>query len=1448
MKKQLFLLLMLFIPIGMMAQLTHILEIDETTGLKWLQDYSTWDPEHPENNVKSGERYINVASGTNNITDPQGNVYGNSYFLKNGSLRPFIRNAVAANAGIPTTPSPKTLTESQIKALEYLNLTSVNIDNYADLKYLTGLKELQIKLNSANSASQKKKIYLSTLTQLTTLDFYRNSVGTSPFPAEKNYIVELDISNTQISNLNLTGYTFLEKLWIDNMPLPASMLNLSDKTRLKEFSAKNNTALSGTLDFSNCAALEKLNLSGATNLTGTLDLSGSRKIARIDLNGAAGITGLTLPADASSVTDLYIDVRGSGIEGQNPRYNLDLSGYPNLASIQVLGDVDYSGYTMNGVKEITIDLTGESNTTANVSYYPNLEKLTLIGVTGLTGLPSNSTKFTLDITESPDLPMSNIMAGLNAWTNLTELTFIDYDPSADQKDLDFHSLTSLEKLTIEGESESLIVPESLTSLTAKNTGLESLDLQAATGLVSLDLTDSDELVDMEMPTGAPATLNKLVLAGCKSLSEESWANFGHNYVNLTYIDISRTNHKGNAKRQNVVVGYNIKVDENNNRIIDPDNEDEIAAELNTVDLTHCPNLEYLDISATEVQYLDVHGLTNLKYLMLVPKRDYEGLLTFNNNSINEGKGLVKLDCSGCTNLKFIYFSVNEITNETIKNNPEAKVYKDYWDATESESRTYQQNSIKMIDAHGCTKLINLGCYNSPLTRLDVSGCTNLSWVSQQQGQMTTQAYERSGISACGNLVNFNCHRNLFDDINFITVPGTYGITAANPSGFVRTADDCARLKQLQVNGGSINYFENVHYIDEASKTLGYTLVQKALYTNRIKEIDLQYVTNLTHFFAADNLLRTLNFPDNWYYTLRQMEISNNRMTTLDMSKLNPFLLMGYEYNSNTGNYDRKGYSFQMKHQMTFRELDVIKGNHWIDETGHIVDVTGLSPHREDGENDLAVLYLPYGEDRSSITDLKLGDEDDDYYSTGEIYYETGGSDGVMDIIHITHEVTPGCIHGNRPDIYFMKTHDGAINASKDLDMHRKIMRYSCDTWLSKDKDGNDKMTATEYNRVQNDRGYEKDYILNEWPMLDVKIHIEPYVVYLNPQTRSPYDNIDYYSGTVCLSYEWEVPVGLEAYIVTGVREKGYLNADGTTQANSAFHMVKVGDAGDIIPKLLPVYLKSVPAYKGVVKADGTTPAKKWTLNNETKEWEETASDDPDGLSHAAGFYALHKNWDPDYLGWRNDKGYSHELNKLYINKHRKHNNIKQENWENPDGDPCCKPIYMDGEWKYLNSTEFEALLATNILECQSTLSTEPTDAMYYDTFNPDDKYHYSFTYQNTIDGKGIQWQVFSLGREQKAGTGYIGFWPYGGYSLSPHRCYIRKENVDIENIPDAADGMSFFFETITEPLPTDIKDSRTTIADKIDHSWYTISGARLQGEPTTPGVYIHEGKKVLIKK
>ena len=36
-------------------------------------------------------------------------------------------------------------------------------------------------------------------------------------------------------------------------------------------------------------------------------------------------------------------------------------------------------------------------------------------------------------------------------------------------------------------------------------------------------------------------------------------------------------------------------------------------------------------------------------------------------------------------------------------------------------------------------------------------------------------------------------------------------------------------------------------------------------------------------------------------------------------------------------------------------------------------------------------------------------------------------------------------------------------------------------------------------------------------------------------------------------------------------------------------------------------------------------------------------------------------------------------------------------------------------------------------------------------------------------------------------------------------------------------------------------------ADTNDGAWYTLDGVKLDGEPTTPGVYVKDGKKVMIK-
>jgi hypothetical protein len=46
---------------------------------------------------------------------------------------------------------------------------------------------------------------------------------------------------------------------------------------------------------------------------------------------------------------------------------------------------------------------------------------------------------------------------------------------------------------------------------------------------------------------------------------------------------------------------------------------------------------------------------------------------------------------------------------------------------------------------------------------------------------------------------------------------------------------------------------------------------------------------------------------------------------------------------------------------------------------------------------------------------------------------------------------------------------------------------------------------------------------------------------------------------------------------------------------------------------------------------------------------------------------------------------------------------------------------------------------------------------------------------------------------------------------------------------------------------TGIEDGRLKMEDGRSERWYTIDGRRLNGKPTTKGLYINNGNKVVIK-
>lgn len=801
-----------------------------------------------------------------------------------------------------------------------------------------------------------------------------------------------------------------------------------------------------------------------------------------------------------------------------------------------------------------------------------------------------------------------------------------------------------------------------------------------------------------------------------------------------------------------------------------------------LDLRSNTNLTTLNIKHTPIEELNAEGLTNLSTITIRPDRDYLGEKKYYNYDPETGEGtrLKKINVKGCTSLEKL-----DITEE------EGGDFKPQW---------FCRTVMEEINAEGCTNLTTIRSINGKISKLNVRNCNKLNNVCLIQNMLDDKALLESGIAACP-ITTFNLYRNRLTSCDYITTPSSEWPAEwiAWAGTYQRTQELCNKLTRLLVNGGSYVKRNYIGYSYDPETYTGTNTVESKNgqyyewwieqgdeYTNNIREINLNFV-KLERLFCADNLLTKINVSLSGFS--KQMEISNNLLTVVDLSNIDKNTIQNGKITSS-----------YWAHQVTFKDLKVLKGGvQQNPDKTYPKDTDGAcipDVLREDGENDMIFLPLDNYTEDMIIDDLQVFTEDKSDTREGAHNYDEAveGDAGKMDIIRLKE---------GEEMKYYMKTHDGEIHKHSDIDMHRMVVGYNYDTKMKNCPDGT------------------RD--------IKVKVHTDPYVVYLNPATRSG-EGIKYYSGTVCVSYQWEVPKGIEAYIAVGVNDTKLITKDGTAAADGQLNLVCIGKEGDIIPKNTAVYLRTVPAFENVVKADGT-PAE--TFNVEGKE-----------LSHVAGFYDLQNNWEPKYLGWRNTKGAGavDDRIRLYIEK---------------DGPtkPTVKGKYVTIDGVSTEITD-DLLYNRNLLKCYKVEDNTPTEAIYYDTFNANDKYHYSFPNMETVDNDGstpLKNNILTLGRETKIGTKMIGFWPYyGANPIGPHRCYIKISDIvellsssSSSGLSSLSRGLTFHFDNSAE---TGVREFATVeTADTKDNAWYTLSGMRLQEKPTQPGMYINNGKKVYLK-
>ncbi len=81
------------------------------------------------------------------------------------------------------------------------------------------------------------------------------------------------------------------------------------------------------------------------------------------------------------------------------------------------------------------------------------------------------------------------------------------------------------------------------------------------------------------------------------------------------------------------------------------------------------------------------------------------------------------------------------------------------------------------------------------------------------------------------------------------------------------------------------------------------------------------------------------------------------------------------------------------------------------------------------------------------------------------------------------------------------------------------------------------------------------------------------------------------------------------------------------------------------------------------------------------------------------------------------------------------------------------------------------------------------------------------------------------------------------WTILPFEAYI-----DMSQLPNEARNMTFYVEELDGTVTAINGVTKEVIGTKLNvDGWYTLNGVKLQSAPTEKGIYINNGKKIVIK-
>ncbi len=495
--------------------------------------------------------------------------------------------------------------------------------------------------------------------------------------------------------------------------------------------------------------------------------------------------------------------------------------------------------------------------------------------------------------ELTSLDVSKNTALEKLWCYNNQLTSLDVSKNTALKTLDCYEnqLTSLDVSKNTALTWLDCSYNQLTSLdVSKNDALTLLHCYD-NQLTSLDVSKNTALTELRCYNNT-YTLSSLNVSGCTALKTLMCNN---NY--LTSLDLSKNTAltELNCSR-NPLTSLDVSKNTALTRLVCYTNY------LTSLDVSKNIELTRLECYDNQLTSLDLSKNTKL-----------DSLYCYNNQ-------LTSLDVSKNTALTMLYCNDNKLTSLDVSKNTKLTRLAcqsnqlsslDVSKNTALEKLWCYNNQLTSLDVSNKTKLTNLYCYSNQLTSLDVSGCTALKMLQCYQNKIKGEgmdAFIESLPTVKNGEMQVIYNKNEYNVMTFIQVAAAKakGWTPYYTDGYRYVGSETTidedyfpdanfrnyLLSQSFGSDGILTYNEmtEVTSIDVSSKSIRslkgieYFTALKELYCsgNKLTSLDVSKNTELLELYCYSNQLTSLDVSKNT--ALTRLDCSGNQLTSLDVTK------------------------------------------------------------------------------------------------------------------------------------------------------------------------------------------------------------------------------------------------------------------------------------------------------------------------------------------------------------------------------------------------------------------------------------------------------------------------------------------------------------------------------------------------------------------------------------